>query len=244
MSIPIVAIIGRPNVGKSTLFNRIIRKPLAITDKRPGVTRDRNAIEFEWNSRRFMLVDTGGFVISSRDTMALAVTEQSSLAIEEADVILFLVDVKSGITDLDNEVRNVLIKSKKPVVLGVNKVDGARDESDIYEFYNLGLGNPLPVSGRTGRGTGDLLDALVEVLPAEIVEADEGIDILKITLIGRPNVGKSSIVNSLTGENTVLVTETPGTTRDSIDTLLTVNGRNIILVDTAGLKRITKLKES
>ncbi len=240
----IVAIIGRPNVGKSTLFNRIIRKPLAITDDRPGVTRDRNAVDFEWNGRTFMLVDTGGYVISSKDVMEQAVSEQSSIAVEESDVVLFLVDVKSGITDLDSDIAHVLLKSGKPVVLGVNKVDRGRDESDSYEFYNLGLGEPFPVSGKTGRGTGDLLDELVNALPSEDEEIIDDPDILKIALIGRPNVGKSSIVNSLTGENSVLVTEIPGTTRDSTDTRLTVDGRDIILVDTAGLKRITKLKES
>ena len=158
MSIPIVAIVGRPNVGKSTLFNRIIRKRIAITDDRPGVTRDRNAFEFEWNGRVFMLVDTGGYVVTSRDTMEAAVNEQCRLAIEEADVILFLVDVKCGITDLDNEIRHDLIRCGNPVILGVCKIDRNRDENDIYEFYNLGLGEPFPVSGKTGRGTKDTPD--------------------------------------------------------------------------------------
>ncbi|MCD6308435.1 MAG: ribosome biogenesis GTPase Der [Candidatus Latescibacteria bacterium] len=244
MSVPIVAIIGRPNVGKSTLFNRIIRKPLAITDDRPGVTRDRNARIFEWNSRAFMLIDTGGFVFSSRDTMEQAVAEQSRLAIDEAHLVLFLVDVKSGVTDLDGQIADMLLKSGKPVVLGVNKVDRRRDESDAYEFYNLGLGEPMPVSGATGRGTGDLLDALVDSLPAETENGVDDAETLKIALIGRPNVGKSSIVNSLTGRNSVLVTDVPGTTRDSIDTVLTYDDRKIILVDTAGLRKTTKLRES
>ena len=167
MSIPIVAIIGRPNVGKSTLFNRIIRKPLAITDSRSGVTRDRNAVEFEWNGRKFMLIDNGGFGISSKDIMEQAVSEQSLLAVEEADVILFLCDVKSGITDLDNQISHTLKKSGKPVIVGVNKVDRNREESEIYMFYNLGLGEPLPISGRKGRGSGDLLDAIVASLPPD-----------------------------------------------------------------------------
>jgi len=244
MGIPIVAIIGRPNVGKSTLFNRIIRKPLAITDSRSGVTRDRNAAKFEWNGRKFMLIDTGGFVISSKDIMEKAVSEQSRLAIEEADVILFLADVKSGITDLDSELGYILIKSGRPVILAVNKVDRNRDESDIYEFYHLGLGEPLPVSGKTGRGTGDLLDEIAASLPPENEKGQDDSAALKIALIGRPNVGKSSIVNCLSGTNSVLVTDMPGTTRDSTDTRLTVNGREIILVDTAGLKRVAKLKES
>ena len=244
MNIPIVSIIGRPNVGKSTLFNRIIRKHSAITDDRPGVTRDRNAAEFEWNGRSFMLVDTGGYIISSRDTMEKAVSEQCRLAIEEAEVILFLVDVKCGITDLDNDISRDLLKCGKPVVLSVCKVDRNRDENDVYEFYNLGLGKPLPVSGRTGRGTGDLLDAVTASLPPKEALTSEDTEFLKIAIIGRPNVGKSSIVNRITGKVSVLVTPAPGTTRDSIDIRLTYNGRDVIIVDTAGLKRVTKLKES
>jgi len=244
MNIPIVAIIGRPNVGKSTLFNRIIRKKLAITDGRPGVTRDRNTVAFEWNKRKFMLVDTGGFVVSSKDQMEQAVSEQSRIAIDEADVILLLVDIKSGITDLDYKIRDEIIKSGKPVVLGANKTDRNRDESYIYEFYNMSLGDPYPISGKTGRGSGDLLDAIIELLPPADIKSQEEISALRIAIIGRPNVGKSSIVNSLTGKESVLVTDIPGTTRDSTNTYLSYNGRNVILVDTAGLKRITKLKES
>jgi len=243
MDIPIVAIIGKPNVGKSTLFNRIIRKQQAITDVTPGVTRDRNYSEFEWNGRNFMLVDTGGYVISSKDTMERAVSEQSRLAIVEADVILFLIDVKSGITDLDASIRHELTKSGKPVILGVNKVDKTSDEYDVYEFYKLGLGDPYPLSAIKGRGTGDLLDVIVESLPSERARTEYA-EALKIALIGRPNVGKSSIVNILTGKNSVLVTDIPGTTRDSTDTHITVNGRHIIIVDTAGMKRVTRLKES
>ncbi len=244
MQLPIVSIIGRPNVGKSTLFNRLIRRPLAITHDTPGVTRDRNTTEFEWNGRTFMLVDTGGFITSTKDMMEQAVSEQSMLAVEESDVVLFLVDVKSGITDYDEEVRNVLVRSGKPVLLGVNKVDNNRDEPDMYQFYNLGLGDPYPVSGHTGRGTGDLLDAIVELLPQETEGVTESEDALKIAVIGRPNVGKSSLVNALAGKKTVIVSDVPGTTRDSVDTYLALNGRRIILVDTAGLKRVTKLKES
>ena len=244
MNVPIVAIIGRPNVGKSTLFNRIIRKPLAITDAQPGVTRDRIAFEFEWNGRLFMLVDTGGYVASSKDQMELAVSEQSRIAIGEADVILLITDVKSGITDFDVHIRNEIIKSGKPVVLGVNKIDRNRDEYDMYEFYNMGLGAPYPISGKTGRGSGDLLDALVELLPSVYTEIEEKDKALRIAIIGRPNMGKSSIVNSLAGSEKVLVTDIPGTTRDSTDTHLTWNGRAVTLVDTAGLKKITRLKES
>ena len=244
MNLPIVAIIGRPNVGKSTLFNRIIRKSLAITDDRPGVTRDRNAIEFEWNGKPFMLVDTGGYVASSRDQMELAVREQCRIAIGEADVVLLLVDVKSGIADFDLKIRDEIIKSTKPVILGVNKIDRNRDEYDIYEFYNMGLGEPYPISGKTGRGSGDLLDAVVELLPDVDTETEEKDRALRIAIIGRPNVGKSSIVNSLAGSDRVLVTDIPGTTRDSTDTHLKFNGRAVTLVDTAGLKKITKLKES
>ena len=244
MDMPVVAIVGRPNVGKSTLFNRIIRRPAAITHERPGVTRDRNAVEFEWNGRAFLLVDTGGYVVSSRDVLERAVSEQSLIAVEEADVVLLLVDVKSGITDQDEAIRDALVKQGKPVVLGVNKVDRNRDEADMYGFYNLGLGEPYPVSGYTGRGTGDLLDAVVNLLPPEKqgVTGDE--DAVRIAVIGRPNVGKSSLVNALAGKQAVLVSDIPGTTRDSTDTRLTWNGRRVILVDTAGLKRVTKLKES
>jgi len=244
MAVPLVAIIGRPNVGKSTLFNRIIRRRIAIVHDKPGVTRDRNAVEFEWNGRAFMLVDTGGYITGGGDAIARAVSEQSGLAIEEADVVLFLVDVKSGITDYDTVVGDMLLKSGKPVILAVTKVDVNRDEYDVYEFYNLGIGDPYPVSGKTGRGTGDLLDAVVGKLPAVNKKADEAGNPLRIALIGRPNVGKSSIVNSLTRKNTVLVTETPGTTRDSTDTWFRYDGRDIVLIDTAGLKKVTRLKES
>lgn len=240
-----MSVIGRPNVGKSTLFNRIIRQPLAIVDDMPGVTRDRNSRPFEWNSRSFLLVDTGGYISSSGDVMERAIAEQSRLAIDESDLVLFLVDVKSGITDFDSDIAVLLRKMNKPVVLGVNKVDGNRDEADMYEFYNLGIGEPYPVSGKTGRGTGDLLDAIVDNLPdMSSIEEEEGPDILRIALIGRPNVGKSSIVNSLSGKNAVLVTPVPGTTRDSTDTILNIDGREVILVDTAGLKKTSKLKES
>jgi GTPase len=244
MSIPVVAIIGRPNVGKSTLFNRLIHRPVAITDDQPGVTRDRNACEFEWNGRPFMLVDTGGYVASSKDEMERAVTEQSLLAIGEADVVLFLVDVKSGITDLEESIRDVLVRTAKPVVLAVTKIDRNRDEPDMYGFYNLGIGDPHPVSGTTGRGTGDLLDAIVNLLPLETAESIEAEKALKIAIIGRPNVGKSSLVNALSGKKAVVVSSIPGTTRDSTDTHLAFEGRKVILVDTAGLKKVTHLKES
>ncbi|MFC1651139.1 ribosome biogenesis GTPase Der [Candidatus Latescibacterota bacterium] len=244
MSIPIVAIVGRPNVGKSTLFNRLIGKPFAIIHGSPGVTRDRNSVAFEWNNCAYMLVDTGGFIASSKDQMELAVTEQSRIAIEESDVLLFLVDVKSGITDYDLHIRDEILKSKKPYILGVNKIDRNNDEADMYEFYNLGTGEPHPISGKTGRGSGDLLDEINKLLPREIPASDEEDTALRIALIGRPNVGKSSIVNSITGKKSVIVTDIPGTTRDSTDTYLNFNGREVILVDTAGLKRITKLKES
>ena len=243
--LPVVSVIGRPNVGKSTLFNRIIRQPVAIVDDMPGVTRDRNTRPFAWNSRNFLLVDTGGYMASSGDVMEKAIAEQSRLAIEESDLVLFLVDVKSGITDFDSDIAELLRKMNKPVVLGVNKVDGNRDEAEMYEFYNLGIGEPYPVSGKKGRGTGDLLDAIVDNLPdMTALEEEDGPGLLRIAFIGRPNVGKSSIVNGLTGKNSVLVTPVPGTTRDSTDTLLTVEGREVILVDTAGLKKTSKLKES
>ncbi|MFC1490186.1 ribosome biogenesis GTPase Der [Candidatus Latescibacterota bacterium] len=244
MSLPIVAIVGRPNVGKSTLFNRLIGKPFAISHSTSGVTRDRNSVAFEWSNCAYMLVDTGGFIATSKDQMELAVTEQSRIAIEESDVLLFLVDVKSGITDYDLHIRDEILRSKKPYILGVNKVDRNVDEGDIYEFYNLGTGEPHPISGQTGRGSGDLLDEINKLLPRAIPGSDDEDTSLKVALIGRPNVGKSSIVNSITGKKSVIVTDIPGTTRDSTDTYLDFNGREVILVDTAGLKRVTKLKES
>ena len=244
MPIPIVSIIGRPNVGKSTLFNRLIHKPVAITDAQAGVTRDRNVHPLDWNGRPFMIVDTGGFVISSSDRMEAAVSERSRIAIEESDVVLFLVDVQTGITDVDMHIRDEIIRSGKPAILLVNKVDRTPEESSIYEFYNLGIGDPYPVSGRTGRGTGDLLDRVVELLPPSTEEPGEEPEAIRIALIGRPNVGKSSLVNAITGREQVLVTEIPGTTRDSTDTRLIFNDRDVVLVDTAGLKRITHLKES
>ena len=176
--------------------------------------------------------------------MEQAVSEQSRIAIEESDVILLLVDVKSGITDFDEKIRDEIVKSGKPVLLGVNKIDRSRDEFDVYEFYNMGFGEPYPISGKTGRGSGDLLDAIIAHLPSEESEFQEDVSALRIALIGRPNVGKSSIVNSLTGRESVLVTELPGTTRDSTDTHLNYDGHDVILVDTAGLKRVTRLKES
>jgi GTPase len=243
MNLPIVAIVGRPNVGKSTLLNRIVRRPAAITHDQPGVTRDRNAVEFEWNGRKFLLVDTGGFVEFSSNEIEQAVREQCLIAVGEADVVILVVDVKTPITDTDEAIRDVLLKQGKPVVLAVNKIDRNRDEADMYGFYNLGLGDPYPVSGITGRGSGDLLDAIVSRLPAE-EDTPEEEDTVKIAVIGRPNVGKSSLVNALSGKQAVIVSDVPGTTRDSTDTRLSYEGRSVILVDTAGLKRPPKLKES
>jgi GTP-binding protein len=208
------------------------------------VTRDRNAVEFEWNGRAFLLVDTGGYVVSSLDTLERAVSEQCMIAVEEADVVLLLVDVNSGITGQDEEIRDTLVKRRKPVVLGVNKVDRTRDEADMYGFYNLGLGDPYPVSGLTGRGTGDLLDAVVNLLPPKKQGTPGDEDAVRIAVIGKPNVGKSSLVNALAGKKAVLVSDVPGTTRDATDTRISWNGRQVVLVDTAGLKRVTKLKES
>jgi GTPase len=244
MPLPVVAIIGRPNVGKSTLFNRLIRKPIAITDDKPGITRDRNAFPLDWNGRTFMLVDTGGYVASSDDVMDQAVSEQSRIAIEECDVVILLVDLQTGVTDYDFNVRDEIIRTGKPYVLAVNKVDRTPDEYSMYEFYNLGLGDPHPVSGRTGRGTGDLLDAVIALFPPKDEGEEAPGDAVRIALVGRPNVGKSSLVNALVGREQVLVTDIPGTTRDSTDTHLEFEGRPVVLVDTAGLKRVTRLKES
>jgi GTP-binding protein len=238
----IVAIVGRPNVGKSTIFNRFTESRQAITDEVSGVTRDRHYGKAEWNGREFSVIDTGGYVQGSVDIFETEIRKQVELAIDEANVILFLVDAKSGITDLDQEVVKLLRKSNKKVVLAVNKVDNSRLLEDAVEFYNLGLGEYIPVASISGSGTGELLDELLKHFEDD-VEVDED-DTPKFAVIGRPNVGKSSIINALTGKEQNIVTDIAGTTRDSLNTKYTQFGFDFTLVDTAGLRKKKNVHEN
>ena len=245
----IAAIIGRPNVGKSSLFNRLIGKKIAIVDDMPGVTRDRNYGELEWNGKKFFLIDTGGYVPNSKDKIESAIREQVKISIEEADIILFVVDAKSGISPLDLEIAKLLRKeankeeySHKNVILVLNKVDSHKDELSKTDFYRLGLGEPVEVSAIVGRRTGDLLDKITEGISIENNE-DEN-DTIKFAIIGRPNVGKSSITNALTQTNRNIVTDIPGTTRDPIDSIVKYHGKDITLIDTAGLRKKSRIKRA
>ncbi|AJY77188.1 ribosome biogenesis GTPase Der [Paenibacillus beijingensis] len=243
MARPVIAIVGRPNVGKSTIFNRIIGDRLAIVEDKPGVTRDRLYGTGEWNGRAFNIVDTGGIEIEGEDEIMKSVRMQAELAIEEADVIIFMVDAKSGLTLADEEVAHILFRSHKPVVVAVNKVDNQGRADDVYEFYGLGFGEPIGISGSHGTGIGDLLDAAVGKLP-EIEEDPYDEDVIRVALIGRPNVGKSSLVNALLGEERVIVSDVAGTTRDAIDTPFERDGQRYVLIDTAGMRKRGKVYES
>ncbi len=237
----IVAIVGRPNVGKSTLFNRLVGARAAIVDEQAGVTRDRIYGKSEWNGREFSVIDTGGYVHGSDDIFEAQIRRQAEIAIAEADLIFFVVDVITGITDLDLAVAQLLRQSQKPTLLVVNKVDNHLRVADAYEFYKLGLGDPYQVSAINGSGTGEILDALVKMLPEREEANQEGLP--KFTIVGRPNVGKSSIVNALVGEERNIVTPIAGTTRDSIDTHFNQFGLDFLLVDTAGLRKRGKVDE-
>ncbi len=243
MSKPIVAIVGRPNVGKSTLFNALAGGAISIVKDTPGVTRDRIYADCTWLDRNFTLIDTGGIEPESRDVILSQMREQAEIAVDTADVIIFIVDVRQGMVDADTKVASMLRKSKKPVVLAVNKVDSIKKfGNDVYEFYNLGMGDPIGVSAASRLGIGDLLDQVVEHFPpndGEDVEDERP----RIALVGKPNVGKSSIINKLLGENRVIVSDVAGTTRDAVDTELVRNGMEYILIDTAGLRRKNKVKE-
>lgn len=240
MSKPIVAIVGRPNVGKSTLFNRIAKKRVAIVDDFPGVTRDRLYMDAEWLDREFTMIDTGGIELEGQDAISSNIRVQAYLAIDEADVIMFMVDAKTGITQADEEVATILRRTKKPVVLTVNKVDSPKDNQNLYEFYSLGLGDPVPVSATNALNTGDLLDEIVKSLPDDQNDENHD-DEIKVAFIGRPNVGKSSMVNAVLGEERVIVSEIPGTTRDAIDTHFLKDGQKYVLIDTAGMRRKAKI---
>ncbi len=235
MKKPLVAIVGRPNVGKSTLFNRLIGHRVAIVEDTPGVTRDRIYQDAEWLNYAFTLIDTGGIEPANEDIIARQMRRQAELAIETADVIIFLVDGREGMTSADMDVADLLRRSNKPVVLAVNKVDAPKFEEAMYEFYALGLGDPFTISASQGLGLGDLLDEIVKDFPKDIEET--GSERVNIAVVGKPNVGKSSLVNALLGEERTIVSEIPGTTRDSIDTPFTRNGREYTLVDTAGIRR-------
>ena len=243
MSKPIVAIVGRPNVGKSTLFNVIAGDSIAIVKDTPGVTRDRIYADCSWLNYNFTLIDTGGIEPDSSDVILSQMRDQAQIAIDTADVIIFLVDVRQGLTDADGKVADMLRRSQKPVVLCVNKVDSFKKmEADVYEFYNLGIGEPIPVSAASMLGIGDMLDEVIAHFPERNAEEEED-DRPKIAVIGKPNVGKSSLINKLTGEKRVIVSDIAGTTRDAIDTAVKYCGREYVFIDTAGLRRKSKIKE-
>jgi GTPase len=242
-NLPVVAVVGRPNVGKSTFFNRIIGKRLAIVDDQPGVTRDRNFARADWAGREFYIVDTGGVIEGSDDRLDRSIREQAMHAVDEADVIMFLVDGKAGVHPLDERLAEVLRKTATPVVLVVNKVDNLPTDQSHLDFWSLGMDEPVPVSALSGKGSGDLLDRVLAALPpAEDFEDDE--NLIRVAIVGKPNVGKSSFVNRLVGEERVVVSEIAGTTRDPIDTQFKYHGKNLVFVDTAGLRRQSKVKDS
>ena len=243
MSKPIVAIVGRPNVGKSTLFNALAGENISIVKDTPGVTRDRIYADISWLNYNFTLIDTGGIEPDSGDVILSRMREQAQIAIETADVIIFLVDVRQGLVDADFQVADMLRRSQKPVVLAVNKVDNYdKFLADTYEFYNLGLGDPHPVSANSKLGFGDLLDEVVENCDPKALEEEED-ERPKIAIIGKPNAGKSSIINKMLGEERVIVSDVAGTTRDAIDTVIQKNGKEYVFIDTAGLRRKNKIKE-
>lgn len=244
MAKPIVAIVGRPNVGKSTLFNKIAGQRISIVEDTPGVTRDRIYAEAEWLNRSFMMIDTGGIEPESKDEILSQMRRQAEIAIETAHVIVFIVDVKDGLTASDRDVANMLMKSGKPIVLACNKVDTPGDPPmELYEFYNLGIGEPIAISASHGLGVGDLLDEVAKHFPnVEDEEYDE--DVMKVAVIGKPNVGKSSLINRVLGEERVIVSDVPGTTRDAIDTYFEKDGNKYVFIDTAGMRKKGKIQEN
>lgn len=243
MSKPIVAVVGRPNVGKSTLFNRLAGERISIVQDTPGVTRDRIYADVEWTGRKFTLIDTGGMEIGAEDIILKQILQQAEIAIETADVVLFVTDGKTGMTDDDKQVANMLRKTKKQVVLAVNKVDSVeRDSMNIYEFYELGIGDPIAISAGQALGLGDMLDEVITYFP-EQQEEDEDDEVIKVAIIGKPNVGKSSLINKILGEDRLIVSDIAGTTRDAIDTPIEIDGQKYIFIDTAGMRRKSKIKE-
>lgn len=242
MSKPIVAIVGRPNVGKSTLFNQIGKKRVSIVDDMPGVTRDRIYLDAVWLDRAFTMIDTGGIEFEAEDQLLSSMRRQARIAMEEADVIVFVVDGRTGLTTTDTEVAKLLRTTKKPVILAVNKIDSPKQANDVYEFYHLGLGEPIPIAAANSLNLGDLLDAIVEAFPEHDETAGEH-DEIAIAVIGRPNVGKSSLVNAVLGEERVIVSDIPGTTRDAIDTHFAKDDIKFTLIDTAGMRRKGRIDE-
>ena len=243
MSKPVVAIVGRPNVGKSTLFNALAGEMISIVKDTPGVTRDRIYADVTWLDKEFTMIDTGGIEPDSKDIILSQMREQAQIAIDTADVIIFITDVKQGLVDADSKVADMLRRSGKPVVLVVNKVDNFdKYMADVYEFYNLGIGDPVPISAASRLGLGDMLDIVAENFPEGSAQAEDD-DRPRVAIVGKPNVGKSSIINKLLGENRVIVSDIAGTTRDAIDTEILHNGKEYIFIDTAGLRRKNKIKE-
>ncbi len=240
---PVVAIVGRPNVGKSTIFNRLVGERIAIVEDKPGITRDRLYGKGEWLNYSFHLIDTGGIEVGESDEILTQIRHQAELAIDEADVMIMVADCRAGVTDSDLEVARLLKRTKKPIVLAVNKVDNPEMRAEIYDFYQLGVGDPYPVSGSHGLGFGDLLDAVVSHFPP-LAEEDAADDVIRVSLVGRPNVGKSSLTNAILGEKRVIVSELAGTTRDAVDTPFERDGQRYVLVDTAGMRKRGKVYET
>ncbi|MDD6269449.1 MAG: ribosome biogenesis GTPase Der [Oscillospiraceae bacterium] len=243
MALPVVAVVGRPNVGKSTLFNKMIGKRLSIVEDTPGVTRDRIYSKCEWRNRQFMVVDTGGIEPNTADIILAQMRRQAELAIENADVIILVTDIRCGVTADDSDVAAMLQKSGKPIVLAVNKCDSIGEPPiELYEFYNLGLGDPFPISAAHGHGTGDMLDAVLDLLPSE-EELEDDDEAIKVAIIGKPNAGKSSLVNKIAGEERVIVSDIAGTTRDATDTTVENEHGKFVFIDTAGIRRKSKVTE-
>jgi GTP-binding protein len=243
MSIPIVAIVGRPNVGKSTIFNRMVKRKLAIVDEESGVTRDRKYYQTEWNGYPFIVVDTGGIVPSTNDSMTQSIKVQAHLAIEEADLIVFVADCKNGITDYDQQIAQMLFPVQNKVIFAVNKVDNEKEELEIFEFMNLGYGEPIGISALGGRNFSELQDQIVNKLPtSDEMKEQFKEDTIKIAVVGKPNVGKSSLVNKIIGQNAVIVTDIPGTTRDSVHLNFKYKDYDLTIIDTAGLRRKSRVK--
>ncbi|NLN75162.1 MAG: ribosome biogenesis GTPase Der [Armatimonadetes bacterium] len=244
MDKPLVAIVGRTNVGKSTLFNRVIGRRMAIVEDTPGITRDRLYAEAEWNGREFVMIDTGGLLFNEQDPIKSEVTIQAQVALDEADVVVFMVDSVSGVNPLDEEIADRLRGARKPVILVANKSDNAQREQDSLEFHALGIGDVYPISALGGRGVADVLDVIVQSLPSADAEPSYPEDAVKIAIIGRPNVGKSSLLNAILGEKRAIVSDIPGTTRDAIDTVYKRDDDTIVLIDTAGMRRSGKVQGS